>query len=71
MTKYKARSSIYINKYWGEWSKLHAGIVKLQIKGLQNVQSKQGDKKDNADDVKAKVFFFEVQGQVKEEQVVI
>jgi len=37
MTKYKIRSRIYINKHWGEWSKLHAGIVKLHIKGLQNV----------------------------------
>jgi len=40
MTKYKIRSRIHINKYWVERSKLHAGIVKLQIKGLQFIVNK-------------------------------
>jgi len=69
MTKYKIRNRIYVNKYWGERSKLQTGIVKLKSKGYRMFRKNKVTRYCRWR--KVKVLLFEVQGQVKEEQEVV
>jgi len=69
MTQYKIGNRIYINKYWGERSKLHTGNVKLKSKGYRMFREHKVTRYCRW--LKAKVLLFEVKGQVKEEQKVV